>query len=149
VNHDLVYESGPTIGYRHFDRNAITPRFAFGHGLGYTSFSMDDLGIERTGPTDARVALTVRNTGRRAGKEVVQVYIRAPSGVGTGARELKAYTPVWLEPGASQRVELVLGARAFRHWQAGHGWAVTPGEYEVFAGRSSVELPLRARLTIA
>ena len=124
------------------------PRFAFGHGLGYTSFSLDELRIERTGATDARVALTVRNTGQRAGKEVVQVYVRAPRGVGTGARELKAFAPVWLEPGASQRVELELGARAFRHWQDGHGWVVTPGEYEVFAGRSSVELSLRGQITI-
>ena len=148
VNHDLVYETEPTIGYRHFDKNGIAPQFAFGHGLGYTTFSLDDLRVEATGSTDARVALTVRNSGSRAGKEVVQVYVRPPAGVGSGAIELKAFAPVWVAPGEAQQLELGLNRRAFRHWVNGRGWQVLAGDYEILVGRSSVDLPLRSRITL-
>jgi beta-glucosidase len=139
VNHDLGYETEPTIGYRHFDTHNLTPRFAFGHGMGYTTFRLSDL---EASPT--RVAVAVQNTGGRAGKEVVQVYVRAPE----GGIELKAFAPVWLEPGESRHVELELDRRAFRHWIDGQGWQVAAGQYEVLVGRSSVDLPLRARVNI-
>ena len=147
VNHDVVYEPEPTIGYRHFDRNGITPRFAFGHGLGYATFALQGLQVQPT-PEGARVAVTVRNTAQRAGKEVVQVYVRAPAEVGSGALELKAFTPVWLEPGAEKQVELELDRRAFRHWHDGQGWTVAPGDYEIRVGRSSQDLPLQAHLSL-
>src|ERR1051326_8086850 len=135
VNHDVVYESEPTIGYRHFDANGIAPRFAFGHGLGYTTFTISELEVSST-----HVAVRVRNTGQRAGKEVVQVYLRAEE----GAIELKAFAPVWLAPDEARRIELPLDRRAFRHWIDGQGWQVVPGEYQVLIGRSSMDLPLRA-----
>jgi beta-glucosidase len=144
VDHDLAYESEPTIGYRHFEKHGIIPRFAFGHGLGYTTFALADLEVDAT-----RVAVTVRNTGQRAGKEVVQVYMRAPAGLGSGAIELKAFAPVWLVPGEARRIELPLDRRAFRHWTDGVGWQVLPGQYAVLVGRSSVDLPLRATLDVA
>jgi beta-glucosidase len=144
TNHDLVYETEPTIGYRHFDAHGITPRYAFGHGLGYATFEIADLTVEANTINAARIGVTVRNTSARGGKEVVQVYVRAPSGV----RELKAIEPVHLAPGASKRVELELGEHAFRHWQDGIGWTVSPGEYEVFVGRSSQDLALQGRVTI-
>ena len=138
INHDVVYEPEPTIGYRHFDEKAIAPRYAFGHGLGYTTFALSDLVID-----SMRLSVNVRNTGRRPGKEVVQVYIRPPDGV----IELKAFAPVRLEPGASKTVEFALEGLAFRHWND-HGWQIAPGQYQVFVGRSSVDLPLRAALTM-
>lgn len=143
VNHDLVYEPEPTIGYRHFEVTGIAPRFPFGHGLGYATFELEDLAVEPLAERRARVGVTVRNTSQRAGKEVVQVYVRAPRGVGSGALELKAFAAVRLQPGTAQRVELELDARAFRHWQNGVGWTVTPGEYEICVGRSIQDLPLR------
>jgi beta-glucosidase len=146
VNHDLVYESESTIGYRHFDVSGTTPRYAFGHGLGYATFSFEDLQLQRTPGVGARIAVTVRNTSQRAGKEVVQVYVRAPDGVGSGARELKAFAPVWLAPGEARRVELELDERSFRHWQDGVGWTVAPGYYDIYAGRSSQDLSLHGRL---
>jgi beta-glucosidase len=140
VDHDLDYELEPNIGYRHFDANGIAPRFAFGHGLGYTTFALSDLAATAT-----RVSVMVRNTGARAGKEVIQVYVRGAS----GPIELKACAPVWLTPGETRRVELELDRRAFRHWIDGEGWRVAPGQYEVLVGRSSVDLPLRAPVGVA
>jgi beta-glucosidase len=137
VNHDLMYESEPTIGYRHFLTNGIAPRFAFGDGLGYTTFELSDLVI-----SERRVSVKVRNTGGRAGKEVVQVYVRTPEEIGSGAIELKAFAPVWLQPGSTQTLEFTLDDRTFRHWTDG-GWHIAPGDYEVLLGRSSVDLPLR------
>jgi beta-glucosidase len=140
VDHDVVYETQPTIGYRHFAKNAIAPRYAFGYGLGYTTFSIADL--EMSGH---QIGVTVRNTGGRAGKEVVQVYVRAPD----GAIALKAFSPVWLESGGAQRVALELDQRAFRQWVDGSGWQVVPGEYEILVGRASTDLPLRGIMTVA
>jgi beta-glucosidase len=140
VDHDLVYELAPSIGYRHFDASGIAPCFAFGHGVGYTTFSMSDLEADAS-----HAAVTLRNTGQRPGKEVVQLYVRAPS----GPIELKAFAPLWLGPGESQRVQLDLDQRAFRHWMDGRGWQVVPGRYEVLVGRSSVDLPLRAWVDVA
>ncbi|MBV9327128.1 MAG: glycoside hydrolase family 3 C-terminal domain-containing protein [Chloroflexi bacterium] len=141
INHDLAYESEPTIGYRHFLKDGITPRFAFGHGLGYGSFAIENLAVERTSESGARVAVTVRNTSGRAGKEVVQVYVRAPGNVGSGAPELKGFAPVWLEAGESRPISIDLDRRAFRHWQ--DGWIITPGTYVISVGRSSQDLALQ------
>ncbi|MBV9545021.1 MAG: glycoside hydrolase family 3 C-terminal domain-containing protein, partial [Chloroflexi bacterium] len=141
INHDLAYESEPTIGYRHFLKDGITPRFAFGHGLGYGSFAIENLAVERTSESGARVAVTVRNTSGRAGKEVVQVYVRAPGNVGSGAPELKGFAPVWLEAGESRPISIDLDRRAFRHWQ--DGWIITPGTYVISVGRSSQDIALQ------
>ena len=149
VNHDLAYESEPTIGYRHFLKDGITPRFGFGHGLGYASFAIEDLQVERTSASGARVSVTVRNTSERAGKEVVQVYIDAPNRIGCGAPELKAFAPVWLAAGESRRIVIEVDQRAFRHWQDGAGWTIAPGTYLMYVGRSSQDLSLNANFTVA
>jgi beta-glucosidase len=148
VDHDLVYEPEPTIGYRYFDQHGIEPRFPFGHGLGYARFELEDLQVLPTPAGGARVGVTVRNAGSRTGKAVVQVYVRPPAGVGTGAMELKAFAPVHLAAGAIQRVALELDHRAFRHWIDGRGWHVVPGDYEILVGRSSRDLPLRSRIQV-
>ncbi len=141
VNHDLAYESEPTIGYRHFDQTSTVPRFAFGHGLGYTTFDLADLQIDAV---SRRVSVSVRNGGARHGKEVVQLYVQAPG----GPIELKAFAPVWLRPGEVRRVDLQLDDRALRHWVEGRGWQVTPGQYDILVGRSAVDLPLRGVISV-
>jgi beta-glucosidase len=91
------------------------------------------------------VALDVRNTGRRAGSEVVQVYVGHPgsSPVPEPPRQLGAFAKVTLAPGQSRHVVLHLDARAFAHWDTGTGgWAVTPGTYRISVGTSSRDLPL-------
>ncbi len=75
----MAYESEPTIGYRHFLKDGISPKFAFGHGLGYATFAMEDLQVAGTPGAGVHVSVSVRNTSRRAGKEVLQVYV--PPGV--------------------------------------------------------------------
>src|SRR5690606_30056653 len=93
----------------------ITPLFPFGHGLSYTTFEYTDLRIDRERiPADGEVgiAVTVRNTGRIAGDEVVQLYVRDPvASVARPVKELRGFKRITLAPGEASRVEFTLSAR--------------------------------------
>ena len=112
----LQYGEGMYVGYRYYDTRGVVPRFCFGHGLSYTTFSYGDLSLGRNG-TDMVVEVDVANIGERRGADVVQVYVRRPrSGVERPDKELKAFEKVWLDPGESRRVRLSFTEQAFRHW---------------------------------
>ena len=95
--------------------------------------------------------MTVTNTGSRAGRHVVQVYVATTAGpVRRPARELRAFTKVSLEPGESRTVDLELDRRAFAYWDVrAHGWVVAPGEYVVQIGRSASVVVAEAGVTLA
>ena len=139
------YDESVLIGYRHFDAAGIEPLFAFGHGLGYTTFDHASL-LLSTGALSAgqtlSVRTTVRNTGRRRGKAVAQLYVSpAPSGVLRPPLELKDFRAVHLDAGESAEVSFELGPRAFAHWSPeGRCWRVAPGEYAVHIGSSSRDI---------
>jgi beta-glucosidase len=97
------------------------------------------------------VSLTVANTGGRAGRHVVQVYVATTAGpVRRPARELRAFTSVELEPGESRTVELVLDRRAFAYWDVREdGWVVAPGSYTVQVGESAAAVVAEAALELA
>ncbi|MFV0309993.1 MAG: beta-glucosidase H [Desertimonas sp.] len=125
------------IGYRWYDRHGIEPLFAFGHGLGYTSFDIVPVGLDGSASEGGGVTVEVTNTGDRAGGEVVQVYVAPPEGDDEGPlRRLAAFARVDLEPGARERVRLDLPSRVFASWLDG-GWTVPPGHHTVSVGRSS------------
>jgi len=149
-DHDLAYETEPHIGYRHFDADDIEPRFAFGHGLGYAVFTYEGLAAEAKGEV-VRVKVNVRNTSTRAGKEVVQVYVRPPSTQSTKRPiELKGFATLRLGPGEAAEANIELDERAFAHWSGEAGaWAVEPGEYELLVGRSSRDICFRHKLTLS
>ncbi|SNS30483.1 beta-glucosidase [Streptosporangium subroseum] len=143
----LAYAEGPDIGYRAWLRQPTPPAYWFGHGLGYTSWSYESLSV----PPDAvpgepfSVRVRLRNTGERAGREVVQVYLSRPeTGVARPARWLAGYATVDAGPGEVVDVTVDLPARAFQHWSAGHRtWRAEEGAFTVLAGRSVADLPLR------
>jgi beta-glucosidase len=152
-NHVIRYDEGLFIGYRHFDRRSIEPEFCFGHGLGYTTFGFENLRLsaDRVQPGDnVTIEVGVRNTGPRAGKAVVQVYVAPPDTDGSRPpRELRAFTALTLEAGEYRVVSVVLTPRSFAHWdEAAHCWAITPGAYRVEAGRSSRDICLRSAVTV-
>ena len=135
------YAERLNVGYRFHDTHGVAPRFAFGHGLGYTTFAYDDL--EVSGAGDAWiVAVTLTNTGDRAGGEVVQVYVHdVDSTLERPEQELRAFEKVTLEPGASARIELPLGRRAFAVYDvASARWLVEAGAFEVRVGSSSRDI---------
>ncbi|WP_448501654.1 glycoside hydrolase family 3 N-terminal domain-containing protein [Sphingomonas sp.] len=145
------YNHKPTArrGYLFDD---LAPLFPFGHGLSYTSFEIGApvLAASRIAPDgEAQVSVELRNTGNRAGDEVVQLYIRhKSSSVTQPVLELKGFERVTLAPGEARRVRFALGPKAFRIWNREMKEAVEPGEIEIFAGPSSAVLK-GTTLTIA
>lgn len=146
----VTYGEGLFVGYRGFDALRTDVAFCFGHGLSYTTFEHADLEADET-DGGIRVSLTVHNTGERAGREVVQVYVSVPgSRVARAPRELKGFAEVELEPGADERVEIVIPAADLQFWSlASHGWAVEAGTYIVEVGASSRDLRLRTEVELA
>jgi beta-glucosidase len=146
----LRYSEGIFVGHRAYDRDGRRPLFPFGHGLGYTTWEY----LSATTPSllvagdDVPVAVTVRNTGRRAGREVVQVYASRPdSTVERPVRWLAGFAAVEAGPGEPATVEVTVPARAFRHWTR-DGWAIEPGTFRLSVGRSSADLPLTVSVSL-
>lgn len=136
------YGEGVFVGYRYYTSVGRAVRYPFGHGLSYTSFSFEDFRVESDGPDAAVAHVTVRNTGARAGAEVVQLYVApAPSAVRRPARELGGFAKVELEPGEAAMVTVTLERRAFAHWDASAArWWVDPGTYRIELGRSATDV---------
>jgi beta-glucosidase len=138
------YGEGVLVGYRWYDATGQRPLFPFGYGLSYTSFAFSKLKVTRhDGGHD--VTARVTNTGRRAGAEVVQLYVRMPARAGEPPRQLKAYGKVFLRAGQTRTVHLRLPDSALRSWH-GHRWVTPPGHYRIYVGDSSRNLPLRATI---
>jgi beta-glucosidase len=144
---EVPYGEGLLIGYRGYDASGTRPLYPFGHGLGYTSWSYESLITEEAlaGGQDLEVAVTIRNTGVRSGREVVQAYVAAPplGDAGRPVRALAAFGSAVAEPGVPAVVRLRLPARAFARWdeQAG-SWVWPAGRYEIQVGRSAGDLRL-------
>ncbi|MEU9163274.1 glycoside hydrolase family 3 C-terminal domain-containing protein [Streptomyces sp. NPDC048424] len=145
------YAEGVHVGHRWYDAQQVAPLFPFGHGLSYTTWHYERLTVrpERGG---VRAEFTVRNTGRRKGTEVAQVYV-GPSPelqLDQPVRALAGYRRLTLAPGEAQRVTVDVDARALSSWDPErHAWVLGSGRREVFAGRSSRELPLKSKVVVA
>lgn len=140
------YDEGVHIGYRAWLRAGAEPAYPFGHGLGYTTWTIDGIACspEVHEGDAAIVTATVANTGNRAGKHVVQVYAsRADSDVDRPVRWLVGFAPVRLAAGESTEVSIEVPARAFAHWDEG-AWAYEPGEFTLHVGASVVDEAGRA-----
>jgi beta-glucosidase len=149
----LVYAEKLNLGYRHFDAAEIEPRFCFGHGLGYARIEFEALEVTADGLPDgdaAALKVRLRNAGDRAGKEVVQVYIAdLEASVARPPKELKGFAAVHLEPGDTIDVSLAIEDRDLAYWdEAGGGWTIEPGRFEILIGRSSRDIRLRASLEL-
>jgi beta-glucosidase len=147
----VPYSEGIFMGYRHFDTRGIEPLFPFGFGLSYTRFEYGGLKVNRghfKASEPVKVTLRVKNTGKREGAEVVQLYVADPvCSVPRPAKELKAFAKVWLKPGESKDVSFTLRDDAFQFFHPDrHRWTLEPGEFVLMAGESSRDI--RAKRTI-
>lgn len=119
-----------------------TPLFPFGYGLSYTTFALSNLQLSHQRiPPDGRltVSVDVQNTGRRAGDEVVQLYIRdVVASVTRPVRELKGFQRITLQPGETRRVQFTLGPEHLGFYNRQMKFTVEPGQFTVFVGNSSV-----------
>jgi beta-glucosidase len=145
----IEYAEGLLIGYRGYDAAGVTPMFAFGHGLGYTRWAYESASVLGTRPApgeDVQVKVVVRNTGSRAGREVVQAYVAGPvTGAGRPVRVLGAFGAVTAGPGERAEVVLTVPARIFAVYdQVAGGWTWPKGAHTIGVGRSSRDLRLEA-----
>lgn len=140
----IFYNRHPSARARNYVEGPVGPLFPFGHGLSYTTFGISAPRLSRSeiGVGDTvTVEVDVTNTGKRAGDEVVQVYVRDDvSSVPRPVLELKRFQRVTLEPGESRTVRLDLDPDALAFWDADMNWTVEPGTFTVSAGASSVSL---------
>lgn len=145
---DMVrYGEGIYVGYRYYDKKQMDVLFPFGHGLSYTEFAYNNLRLDQEtlqGEEILTVEFTVKNTGSRAGKEAVQVYIhKKASGISRPEKELKGFAKVSLLPGEEKEVKIQLGFRSFAHFEEERNtWTVEPGEYTILVGASSRDIRL-------
>lgn len=150
----VEYSEGIHIGYRAWLRAGATPAWEFGHGAGYTSWELSDIVIPAavSAGDPLEVELVARNTGRRAGKHVVQVYVSRPeSTVDRPVRWLAGFAVVRAAAGASTRVRVMIDPKEFAHWGSGPegaGWQWEPGTFTVHVGESVARLPWEAKIEV-
>lgn len=149
----VEYREGIFVGYRYYDAKRIEPLFPFGHGLSYTSFEYSSLETDRSIIDDTEtvnVTVRVKNVGNRAGKEIVQLYVRdVESSVIRPEKELKGFAKVELQPGEEKAVSFALDKRSFAFYDVAlKDWRVETGEFELLAGSSSADIRLRGSLAV-
>jgi beta-glucosidase len=145
----LRYDEGVHIGYRAWLRRSIAPAYPFGHGLGYTEWEFQSVSAPQFSPIGQPVAVTVRvaNVGRRAGRQIVQVYLERPdSAVDRPTRWLVGFAPVMAEPGTQTEVTVTVEPRSFAHFDG--CWRTEPGQFQIVVGGSVVDRALATSVTL-
>lgn len=142
----VEYREGIFVGYRYYDKKNMAVRYPFGYGLSYTNFVVEGIAAEDADPASGnsvKVRVKIANRGGRKGKAVVQIYVgKKDSAVIRPVRELRAFRKVELNPLEGKELEFTLDRRAFAYWNTEiHDWFVEPGEYQIYAGTSSRDLP--------
>ena len=146
----VLYSEGIFTGYRGYDRSGVRPLFPFGFGLSYTTFAYSNLSVRKTSDNQAVVSFDVTNTGKRAGKEVAELYVhQESSSVPRPEKELKGYEKISLKPGEKKRVTIRLDEEAFHYYDINdHCFKVESGKYDILIGGSSQDLPLKASVNM-
>ena len=147
----VEYCEGIFVGYRYYDTKEMDVAFPFGYGLSYTTFAYSNLKLSMENPTEkdtVMVSADVTNTGKSAGKEVVQLYIRDLTGSAIRPeKELKGFEKVFLEPGETKTVTMELNKRSFAWYNTElHDWFAASGDYEILVGASSRDIRLTETL---
>ncbi|MGD9158047.1 MAG: glycoside hydrolase family 3 C-terminal domain-containing protein [Desulfobacteraceae bacterium] len=137
---NMIYDEGILVGYRWYDAMNQEPLFPFGHGLSYTEFQYSDLEISGTG-NDRIVRLNVKNTGDRAGAEVVQLYVGVPEEAQEPPKQLKGFEKIMLDPGETKSVTIPLTDENIMMFDENdQEWKLFKGEYQVMVGSSSRDI---------
>ena len=152
-NLKVNYAEGIYVGYRYFDTKNVEPQFPFGFGLSYTSFEYSGLSVmprKVAGDSPVEVSLKVKNTGSRAGAEVVQLYVHdGHAKIDRPLRELKGFRRVELKAGETKTVQFTLDRAALSYWSPEKkDWTADPGTFEIQVGASSRDIRLRAPLEL-
>lgn len=147
------YEEGVYVGYRYFNTFKINPSYEFGFGLSYTSFDVSDIKLSSsTFENKMNISVTVKNNGNTAGKEVVQLYLSAPTKtIDKPTSELKAFAKTnVLQPGESQTLTLTLNPKELASFiSEKNAWIAEAGNYTVALGTSSLNIKQTANFSLA
>ncbi len=146
---DIEYRESIFVGYRYYDSFDVPVRYCFGYGLSYTSFSYSDLEIESEKDNEYKITFYLENTGRFAGSEISELYIKNPDSKDFRAkRELRGFTKTFLKPGEKQKVEIKLDSRTFSVYQ-NSDFHIIGGGYEVQVGASLQDIRLTKNIEIS
>jgi beta-glucosidase len=141
------YKEGLAIGYRWYEVSKRQPLFAFGHGLSYTTFRYGGLRVEAAGRT---VQFVVTNTGKVAGAEIAQVYVRLPESAQEPFQRLAGWERVQLAPGESKTLAIKLNPEWISVWdEKANRWQIPQGEYGVEVGGASDAISLKGSVRLA
>ena len=144
-NGEQTYNEGIFVGYRWADKQNIKPLFSFGHGLSYTSFEYGKVTANKKDMNaDGKITFSVdvKNTGKREGQEIVQLYINdVKSSVPRPVKELKAFEKVSLKAGETKTVKFTIDKTALSFFDAAkHDWVAEPGDFKALIGASSTDI---------
>ena len=142
------YEEDVFVGYRQFDRDDVEPLYPFGYGQSYTRFEYSDMKAQLKGDKVV-VSVSVKNVGKVAGREAVQLYVSAPGkSMEKPVKELKAFgKTALLEPGKSETLSLDFPAEYLASWDE-NGWKTEPGEYTLSAAASAADVRQTATISV-
>lgn len=148
----ITYDEGIFVGYRWYESRNIEPLYPFGFGLSYTTFAYSSIKAPKKAVVGepVKVSFTVRNTGRRAGSETVQLYVAdRESSLPRPVKELKAFHKTELKAGESKRIELTIAPEDFAFFDPdADGWTVEAGEFDIYVGGSSADTPLKTTIEL-
>jgi beta-glucosidase len=137
------------VGYRYYDTYHVEPQFPFGFGLSYTTFSYSHLKLSAANKK-ATVTFTIKNTGKAAGADVAQVYVhQQKSTLPRPEKELKGFQKVFLQPGESKTITVILDENAFQYFNDNlRKWVLEPGKFDVLVGSSSKDIKLKGTVNL-
>ncbi len=150
---DEEYKEGIYVGYRWVDKEKTKPQFAFGHGLSYTTFKLSNARANAASMTrDGRITFTVnvKNTGKRAGAEVVQLYIHdVKASLDRPEKELKGFKKVWLQPGESKDVDITIDNSALSFYdETTQSWVSENGDFIALIGNAADNLTQKVKFAL-
>jgi len=150
-NDKVFYDEGIFVGYRHFDTKNIEPLFPFGHGLSYTTFTYENLTIDQEkirGDDVLKVSVDITNTGKKNGKEVVQLYIQdVQSSIERPLKELKGFKKIYLNSGQMKTIMFELNKDDLSFYNPiENSWVVEKGAFKILIGSSSRDIQLEGEV---
>ena len=145
-NYAVHYDEGAKVGYKWYEAESKQPLFPFGFGLSYTTYAYSGLTVDSSAKT---VSFTIKNTGKQAGTEIAEVYLKLPKGADESFKRLAGWKRVTLAPGESQIVKVAIDPRILQTFdESNNRWILAPGEYQVFVGSSSDNTVLTGSLVV-
>ncbi|WP_241565838.1 beta-glucosidase family protein [Prescottella agglutinans] len=145
----IDYAEGSTVGYRAYEQAAVLPAYPFGHGLGYTAWEYEGISAAETDSGAFTVEVSVRNTGGRTGREVVQLYVGGEGAGGNDPLRFVGFDAVTADAGDTATARITVDRRTFARWdESASAWRVVGGARTLVAARSATDRRLTTRIEL-